>query len=121
MVDNDRAVIGTIATSDLVRGYRLGLLASLRQLDGADHATGTHDVEITARSSLANTPLRHAGLSDGVIVTSIQRGRDLLVPDGDTVLQAGDRLAIIGAPEDVDVFKATATGTSRRRSTRGDP
>ena len=72
VLDNDRAVIGTIAISDVVRGYRLGLLASLRQLDGTDRGAGTHDVEITARSSLVNVALRRAGLPGGVIVTSIQ-------------------------------------------------
>ncbi len=120
VLDNDRAVVGTIAMSDVVRGYRLGLLASLHQLDGTDHAAGTHDIEITTRSSLVNAPLRHARLPAGVIVTSIQRGRELLVPDGDTVLQAGDRLAVIGAPKDVDGLKAAASHASQRRSTEGD-
>ncbi len=120
VLDNDRAVIGTIAISDVVRGYRLGLVTSLRQLDGTDDAAGTHDVEITVRSSLVSAPLRHAGLPDGVIVTSIQRGRDLLVPEGDTVLQAGDQLALIGEPNDLDVLAVRASGASRCRSTRGD-
>jgi len=111
VLDNDRAVIGTIAMSDVVRGYRLGLLASLRQLDATDDAAGTHDVEITARSSLVNIPLRRAGLPDGVVVTSIQRGRDLVVPVGDTVLQGGDRLVVIGRSEDIDMVKAIASGS----------
>jgi CBS domain-containing protein len=110
VLDNDRAVIGTIAMSDVVRGYRLGLLASLRQLDDTDGGAGTHDVEITFRSPLVNIPLRRAGLPDGVIVTSIQRGRDLVVPVGDTVLQGGDRLVVIGKSEDIDLVKAMASG-----------
>jgi CIC family chloride channel protein len=114
VLDNDRAVIGTIAMSDIVRGYRLGLLASLRQLDGTADAAGTHDIEIAARSSLVNMPLRRAGLPDGVIVTSIQRRRDLVIPDGDTVLQSGDRLVVIGGSEDIDALKAIASGSSPR-------
>jgi CIC family chloride channel protein len=114
VLDDDRAVIGTIAISDVVRGYRLGLLASLHQLDGTDDAAGTHDVEITARSSLVNTPLRHAHLPDGVIVTSIQRGRDLIVPDGDTVLKGGDLLVVIGAPEDIDTLNPISSDPSQR-------
>jgi CIC family chloride channel protein len=117
VLDNDRAVIGTIAMSDIVRGYRLGLLASLRQLDGTDDAAGTHDVEIDARSSLVDIPLRRAGLPEGVIVTSVQRGRDLIVPGGDTVLRGGDRLVVIGGPEDIEVLKAIAAGSSRPLST----
>jgi Trk K+ transport system NAD-binding subunit len=102
--------------SDVVRGYRLGLLASLRQLDGTDDLAGTHEVEIAAGSPLANTPVRLAGFPDGVIVTSIQRGRDLVVPGGDTVLQEGDRLVLIGRSEDIDVLKAIASGSSPGRS-----
>jgi CIC family chloride channel protein len=111
VLDNDRAVVGTIAISDVVRGYRLGLLASFRQLDGTNDAAGTHDVGITARSSLVNTLLRSSGLPDGVIVTSIHRGQDLLIPVGDTVLQGGDRLVVIGRPEDVDILRAMASGS----------
>jgi H+/Cl- antiporter ClcA len=112
VLDNDRAVIGTISMSDIVRGYRLGLLASLRQLDGTADAAGTHDIEIAARSSLVNMPLRRASLPDGVIVTSIQRSRDLVIPDGNTVLQSGDRVVVIGGSEDIDALKAMATGSS---------
>lgn len=120
VLDNDRAVIGTIAMSDVVRGYRLGLLAGLRKLDGTEDAAGTHDAKITARSSLVNIPLRLAGFPDGVIVTSIQRGRDLVVPVGDTVLRGGDRLVVIGRSEDIDVVKAIASGSFQRRSTQSD-
>jgi chloride channel protein, CIC family len=119
VLDNERTVIGTIAMSDIVRGYRLGLLASLRQLDGTDNPD-THDVEIAVRSSLVNLPLRLAGLPVGVIVTWVQRGPDLLVPGGDTVLKAGDRLVVIGGPEGIDVLRAIASGSSQRPSTQND-
>jgi CIC family chloride channel protein len=115
VLDDDRAVIGTIAMSDVVRGYRIGLLASLRNLGGTDGAAGTYDVEITARSSLANTPLRRAALPEGVIVTSVQRGREIIVPGGDTVLQSGDHLVVIGGPEHIEVLKVMAAGISQRR------
>ena len=125
VVDNDRAgSSGRSPPQTSSRGYRLGPArqpgrrAETAPIMPPEPATS----RITAGSSpVGNIPLRHAGLPDGVIVTSIQRGRDLLVPDGDTVLQAGDRLAVIGAPEDVDVLTAMASDASRRRSTKGDP
>jgi trk system potassium uptake protein TrkA len=95
VLDDDRKVRGTIATSDIVRGYRLGLLASLRQLDGDGQAAGTRDVEVTAGSRLIGVRLRDAALPEDVIITTIQRGRDLVVPNGDTVLQAGDHLVLM--------------------------
>ena len=112
VLDSDRSVIGTIATSDVVRGYRLGLLADLRRLDGAATSVGTHDVEITVHSPLVNRPLRRAGLPEGIIVTTIQRGQDLVVPVGNTMLKSGDRLVVIGEPEGIDALKTTASGSS---------
>ncbi len=108
VLDADRTVVGTIATSDVVRGYRIGLLATLRQLD--DAGTGNHEIEVEAGSSLVGRPLRHAGLPEGVVVTSIQRNRDLVVPVGDTVLQVGDRLVLIGRASETDVLEAMAKG-----------
>ena len=109
VLDADRTVIGTIAISDLVRGYRVGLLASLRQVD--DAAAGSHEIEIEAGSSLVGCPLRSAGLPEGVVVTSIQRNRDLVVPVGDTVLQVGDRLVVVGRPEETDVLERWRKGS----------
>ena len=41
VLDAERKVIGTIATSDVVRGYRLGLLASLQKVNAEDDRGGT--------------------------------------------------------------------------------
>ncbi len=95
VLDSDRRVRGTIATSDIVRGYRLGLLAGLRQMDGDGQSSGTRDVELSAGSRLIGVRLRDASLPEDVIITTIQRGKDLIVPTGDTVLQAGDQLVLI--------------------------
>jgi Trk K+ transport system NAD-binding subunit len=61
-------------------------LATLRRLDGVDEAASTHCVEIAAPVELVNSLFRRASIPDDVIVTSIERGRDLVVPSGDTVL-----------------------------------
>jgi CBS-domain-containing membrane protein len=56
VLDNDRAVIGTIAMSDVVRGYRIGLLASLRQLDGTDDAAAIQDLGHAAARPVRQRP-----------------------------------------------------------------
>ena len=101
VLDADRRVVGTLSISDVVRGYRLGLLARLRQMDGVGDDAHTRDMEITTDSPLVGRTLRDAIFPEGVIVTTIQRGRDLVVPVGDTELHAGDRLVVIG---DSDYF-----------------
>ena len=50
VLDSDRRVVGTVATSDMVRGYRLGLLASLQKSSADGGAAGSDRVPIGAAS-----------------------------------------------------------------------
>ena len=104
VLDSERKVVGTVATSDVVRGYRLGLLASLQRMNPADPDSsggGSDRVNIAPGSLLADQSLRGAGLPLSVIITTIQRNRDLVVPTGDTVLHPGDELVLIGSSGDI--------------------
>jgi chloride channel protein, CIC family len=112
VLDDGRTVVGTIATSDVVRGYRLGLLASLQQMNGGGEAGGMDRVRIDSGSALAGRTLRRSGLPISLVVTTIERKRDLVVPDGDTVLESGDELVLIGRPSDIDIIRRLAVGGS---------
>ena len=128
VLDGERKVVGTVATSDVVRGYRLGLLASLQRMNPDAGPDSTDRVPIAHGSVLDNRCLRDAELPPSVIITTMQRNRDLVVPDGDTVLRAGDELVVIGTPNDIALTRTMAetarmstptpsasTGTSRAR------
>ncbi len=54
--------------------------------------TGTQSGELIGRS------LRDVSMPDGCLVALVRRGRDSIVPRGRTLLQAEDRLTIIGEP-----------------------
>jgi uncharacterized protein with PhoU and TrkA domain len=115
-LDPARKVAGTVATSDVVRGYRLGLLASLQRMNLADadgEAGRSERVRIEPASLLATKSLRNAGLPLTAIVTTIQRNRDLVVPSGDTVLAPGDELVLIGSTSDLSVVRDLATDSGR--------
>jgi len=112
VLDAERRVVGTVGITDIVRGYRLGLLSSLQDMDaGGDHA-GTNRVHIETGSPLVGRTLRQSGFPVSVIVTTMQRRRDLLVPDGDTVLEIGDELVLIGPAVDVEAIRALAASPS---------
>jgi chloride channel protein, CIC family len=121
VLDSARRVIGTIATSDVVRGYRLGLLARLQNMNAEGGANGTDRVRIESDSPLAGQPLRKSGLPVTIIVTSIVRNQDLVVPSGNTVIEVGDELALIGSPPDIDDFRVAASGGAAQAADRGDP
>ena len=108
VLDSERKVVGTVATSDVVRGYRLGLLARLQKLNPSGDEGNSDRVGISADSPIAYQSLRHAGLPPSVIVTTIQRQRDLVVPNGDTVLTPGDELVLIGNPNDISAVRDLA-------------
>ena len=50
----------------------------------------------------------------GVLVTAIERGREVIRPTRDTVISTGDRLMVLGASEDLARLKQlAAAGASR--------
>jgi H+/Cl- antiporter ClcA len=110
VLDVERKVVGTIAISDVVRGYRLGLLASLQKMNAGGDAAGTDRLLIDVGSPLAGRSLRQSRLPVSVIVTTIQRNRDLVLPNGNTVLQPGDELVLIGSASDIDAIRSNGPG-----------
>ena len=84
-------------------------------------AAGSDRVLIGKDSSLAGLSLHDAGLPVSVIVTTIQRKRDLVVPTGSTKLQAGDELVLIGRPSDIEAIRAIASGMGGRRDDSAHP
>ena len=53
-------------------------------------------IHLTHRDRWAGRAIRDLGLPEGVIVAAIQRGKEILVPRGDVVLNPGDNL-VLGA------------------------
>ncbi|MGH9109381.1 MAG: TrkA C-terminal domain-containing protein [Acidimicrobiales bacterium] len=99
VLDDDRRVVGTLSVSDLVSAYRRELLANVERIGGLGRTAGTFDLRVDDGSPAAGTALRQANLPKGVLVTSVRRGNDVLVPSGDTVLAAGDILSLLGRRE----------------------
>ena len=108
VVDDDRRVLGTIAISDLVRSYRRALQSSLREVTQLNGESTTLDVTVAESSSLVGVPLRRAGLPRGVLVTVIERGREVLVPTGDSVFAPRDCLLALGTPSDLATLRELA-------------
>jgi hypothetical protein len=115
VVDDERHVIGTIATSDLVPSYRRSLQASLRRVSEVSGPTGSLDVVVSKGSPLVGESLQTAGLPRGVLVTAIEHGRQLIRPTGSTAICAGDRLMVLGAPDDLNRLEQLASATPQTK------
>ena len=69
VLDGERQVLGTVGVTDVVRGYRLGLLSSLQDMDAGGEHDGTNRVHIDAGSPLVGPDAPRVGPAD-------QRHRD---------------------------------------------
>ncbi len=117
VTDEERRVVGTLAMSDMVRAYRRELQGSLRKVAELTGASGIYEARVEEGSALAGKALREAAVPAGVIVTAIERARTVVLPEGRTVLQPGDRLMLLGSPEKT----ATVGLLGAAPSSRSDP
>ncbi len=95
VLDAGKHVVGILSTGDVVRAHRDALRRSLLTSPQAAPATTVIDTGLDRHSRLVGRELRHAGLPPGAIVVTLQRGSEVILPRGETVLAAGDRLSII--------------------------
>jgi trk system potassium uptake protein TrkA len=102
VLDEDRRVVGTLSVSDIVRAYRQELAGSAERMNGLGLGAGAAQITLRAHSPLAGKSLRQADLPSGLLVTSVTRGDRVFVPNGDTVLAAGDRLSVLGQAGDLE-------------------
>jgi H+/Cl- antiporter ClcA len=102
VLDDDRRVVGTLSVSDIVRAYRQELAGSAERMSGLGVGAGAAQVTLGAHSPVAGKSLRQADLPSGLLVTSVTRGERVFVPNGDTVLAAGDHLSVLGQAGDLE-------------------
>ena len=108
VVDDERRVIGTIATSDIVASYRRSLQASLRRVSEVSEPSGILDVVVSENSPIVGAPLRATTIPRGVLITAIERGREVIRPTGDTVICSGDRMMALGSSDDLTRLRQLA-------------
>jgi H+/Cl- antiporter ClcA/CBS domain-containing protein len=87
--------IGIVAVSDLVRGYQLGLGDATRRLARTSSGTFFAERVVTAGCPAIAPQILSLGLSRHVIILSVLRRDELIFADADTVLEEGDRLAML--------------------------
>jgi Mg/Co/Ni transporter MgtE len=108
VIDDERHVVGTIALSDIVRNYRRTTRTYLRRLSEMGGSTGVVDVTVEERSPIIGAAIRSALVPRGAVITSVERGNNIIRPSGDTVLQARDRLTALGSTAALDALVRVA-------------
>jgi len=74
------------------------LKSSLEKGDGA-----LEQVEVSFLSAVAGKKVRELDLPKEVLLGPILRGKELIIPDGETGIQAMDRVTLLGKKKDVEM------------------
>jgi CIC family chloride channel protein len=104
--DDRQQVIGMFRRESVVKAYDRALSMSkgrelyrerkrIRAQPGADF----HEVSVPVGSAIANRAIRDIHWPSDSVLVSIQRGPQVMVPHGDTVIRALDRLIAFGSPK----------------------
>jgi len=116
-------LIGWISRADIVRAYERALtrrVAVQQQVQKVRLGTveGVQIVEetVNAGSQADMQPLSAIPWPEDSLIASIQRGSQVLIPHGNTILQAGDRLTIICKHGEEDILANLLTGVPAEKT-----
>ena len=103
---------GIISLSDILRAYDVGVVRKQRgqiveqqvELRKAKE-NGFVEFVLKEEDSCSNALIKDLALPDTINMVSIKRGSQILIPRGNTALNAGDVITVYGRLEDIDGIK----------------
>ena len=111
--ENPRRMIGWLNRADIIRAYEMALMQQVTEQYKAEQVqletmggTPVIEVQLDARSPWVGKRVQDIPWPKEVLLASIHRGREVLIPHGDTRLQPGDRLILITSPEAWETVQA---------------
>jgi Trk K+ transport system NAD-binding subunit len=114
VVDNDGRVAGIIGTTDVIQGYRMALQISLRQLGRAGRGAVLIEETVSPDAAVVGRAVHELSLPPGTVFMTIQRSEQLIFVAADTVLEAGDELALITRPSNLGRIRSIVGQGDRR-------
>lgn len=111
--DDPRALVGVVRRNDIVRAYEVGVLRreeARRRAETTRSVADTHaefiDIPLQSGASAIGHPIAKLDLPRQAVLVSIRRGRKLIIPHGDTVLQDGDVVTALCERDCADQVRA---------------
>lgn len=83
----------------ILRQVRQGEIVAVSLLEGAK--AEAMEIVISPKSSIIGRKLKDARIPSNILIGALLRGDELIIPDGDTLLQAGDRAVIFTLPSSI--------------------
>jgi trk system potassium uptake protein TrkA len=101
--DVDFMVSTDLLTAETI--VRIAGLPGARDVDTfAEGAVRMAEFEVTAETPIAGQTVADADRFPSLTFAAVLREDAILIPDGDTVIEAGDDLVVIGSPDSVGAF-----------------
>ena len=72
----------------------------------SDARTRFIEIHLTSSSVAAGKIVAELGMPHGVVLISVRRGRELLIPHGDTQLQSDDLVTVLCGREHIERVRA---------------
>ncbi len=102
---NPRQLLGLIRRRDIIRAYNLAIARRgeiaqrLQELRVGEGDAEYIRVDLPADAWAVGKRVRELHLPEDCVLVSVRRGRRIIIPHGDTVLQPGDRITIFTTRE----------------------
>jgi chloride channel protein, CIC family len=100
--DDPHRLVGVVRRNDIVRAYEVGAVRREEARQRAERTNAVNDrraqfvdVTLDAHSASAGKTIAVLDLPRAAVLVSIRRGPDLLIPHGNTQLQAGDVVTVL--------------------------
>jgi len=101
--DDPTRLVGVFRREDAVAAYHEALVASTdiamhraRLAQRTDPGAGYYDFRVPPGSIADGRPVKEIAWPEGITLVSVRRGREVVVPTGETELMAGDVLTAFG-------------------------
>lgn len=114
--DNSIKIVGLLTRSDLVKAYELALTRAasarnqIREVQlRASVESDIIELVVQAGSACDGKAIKEIHWPNECIIASVRHGRHLLIPHGDTVMQAGDRLVAVAEHDVKEQLKKLCT------------
>ena len=98
----DRHLAGILSARDVMGAYRRALAGNVRQVRGLGAGGVLLEADLPESSALVGSSVAAAGWPHDVVLVAIERDGTLIVPRGDVVLLAADRVSLFAAPSSVE-------------------
>jgi len=90
VLDSDMRVVGIVASSDLVVGWRMAMRHAIHRLGRAARHAALLEATVESGAPADGARVDQLALPRGAVLVAVLRGNGLMFADGNTVLSSGD-------------------------------